>query len=76
MKDLPSGNPDLLGKLLGYQLKRQAGSDSTRAKASELATQLVKIAFDPTLRPPAAAPVRWLRDALVGAEFLAREVRT
>jgi CRISPR-associated protein Cmr2 len=75
IEDLPPGHESLLGALLAYQLERQAESDSARSQAPPLAKRLTKVAFDANLRPSGAEPVDWLKDFLIGAEFLAREVR-
>jgi CRISPR-associated protein Cmr2 len=72
---VPSGAVSLIEKLLAYQLQRQADSDPARGRAPHLARRLVAIAFNPKLRPEAADPVGWLKDFLLAAEFLAREVR-
>jgi CRISPR-associated protein Cmr2 len=76
LRHLPPHDPDLIGVLLGYQFERQAASGSARAEAPELARRLVKLAFDQEQRPTEATPVEWLENFLMGAEFLAREVRT
>lgn len=74
IKDLPSDNHGPIEALFAYQLQRQAEGDA-RSRAPDLARRLIKIAFNPELRPQTARPVEWLRDFLIGAEFLAREVR-
>ena len=75
VEDLPPGDQSLLGALLAYQLERQAESDSARSQAPALAKRLVKVAFDLHLLPKGATSLDWLKDFLIGAEFLAREVR-
>ena len=51
IEEVPPGDPTLLETLLAYQLERQAESESARNQAPGLARQLVKVAFDPNLRP-------------------------
>jgi CRISPR-associated protein Cmr2 len=75
IEELPPLDATLLKTLLVYQLQRQAESESARNQVPGLAEQLVKVAFDPNLRPKDAEPARWLKNFLIGAEFLAREVR-
>jgi CRISPR-associated protein Cmr2 len=75
VEDLPSGDPGLVEALLAYQLERQAEGDDARSQAPPLAKRLVQVAFDPKSRPRGANAVDWLKDFLIGAEFLAREVR-
>jgi CRISPR-associated protein Cmr2 len=75
IEELPPLDATLLETLLAYQLKRQAESESARNQVPGLAQQVVKVAFDPNLRPNDAKPVDWLKNFLIGAEFLAREVR-
>jgi CRISPR-associated protein Cmr2 len=74
IEDLPPGDAILLEKLLAYQLQRQAEGESAR-KAPQLAERLIRVAFDPSLVPSGAEPRDWLKNFLIGAEFLAREVR-
>jgi CRISPR-associated protein Cmr2 len=74
IKDLPPDDSEPLETLLAYQLQRQAAGEAHK-RAPELAQRLIRIAFDPKLRPQAVKPAAWLRDFLIGAEFLAREVR-
>jgi CRISPR-associated protein Cmr2 len=74
VEDLPPGDSTLLQTLLAYQLERQAEGEVAR-KAPELARRLITVAFDPSLLPQGAEPAAWLKDFLIGAEFLAREVR-
>ena len=50
LEDLPPGDSTLLQTLLAYQLKRQAEGEVAR-KASELARQLITVAFDPEFAP-------------------------
>jgi CRISPR-associated protein Cmr2 len=76
LKDLPPQEPVLLGALLGYQFKRQAASESARRRAPDLAQRLVNVAFDSGKRPKGTPRLDWLRTFLIGAEFLAREVRS
>jgi CRISPR-associated protein Cmr2 len=75
IESLPPNDPSLFETLLAYQLERQAESDSARSQAPALARWLVKIAFDRDLRPKDTGAVAWMKDLLIGAEFLAREVR-
>jgi CRISPR-associated protein Cmr2 len=72
---VPQDDPRLLETLLAYQLKRQAGGDSARGQAPGLAGELVAVAINPDLRPKNTEAVAWLKDFLLAAEFLAREVR-
>lgn len=74
IKDLPRDDAAPIEALLSYQLQRQAAGEA-RKRAPELAQRLIKIAYDANLRPKEAKPVEWLQDFLIGAEFLAREVR-
>jgi CRISPR-associated protein Cmr2 len=74
IEDLPHDDAVPIEALLAYQLQRQA-EDEARSQAPDLARRLIRIAFDPSMRPKAVGPVAWLRDFLIGAEFLAREVR-
>jgi CRISPR-associated protein Cmr2 len=75
VEDLPPDHQSLLGALLAYQLERQAEGDAARSQAPALAKRLTKVAFDVNLLPKGAKPVDWLKDFLISAEFLAREVR-
>jgi CRISPR-associated protein Cmr2 len=72
--NLPLGDASLIETLLAYQLERQAEGEVAR-KARELARQLITVAFDSSLLPRGAEPTAWIKDFLIGAEFLAREVR-
>jgi CRISPR-associated protein Cmr2 len=72
---VPQDDPRLLEKLLAYQLKRQARGDSAPGQAPGLAGELVAVAVDPNLRPTNTEAIPWLKDFLLAAEFLAREVR-
>jgi CRISPR-associated protein Cmr2 len=74
VEDLPPDDERLIETLLAYQLERQAEGESAR-KAPQLAKRLIRVAFDRSLVPSGAEPRDWLKDLLVGAEFLAREVR-
>jgi len=74
VEDLPPGDASLIETLLAYQLERQAEGEVAR-KAPELARQLITVAFDPGLLPQGAEPAAWLKHFLIGAEFLARDVR-
>jgi CRISPR-associated protein Cmr2 len=74
VEDLPPGDAGLIEKLLAYQLERQAEGEVAR-KAPELARQLITVAFNRSLLPQGAEPAAWLKDFLIGAEFLARDVR-
>jgi CRISPR-associated protein Cmr2 len=74
IEDLPPDDPKPLEVLFAYQLQRQAEGDA-HGRAPKLARRLIKIAFNSDLRPRTARSVVWLRDFLIGAEFLAREVR-
>jgi CRISPR-associated protein Cmr2 len=75
IEDLPPGDANLIERLLAYQFERQAEGESARKLAPELAQRLINVAFDSNLLPKDAKPIDWLRDFLIGAEFLAREVR-
>ena len=74
IEELPPLDATLLKTLLAYQLERQAEGERAR-QAPTLAEQLIKVAFDRKLRPKDAKPIDWLKDLLIAAEFLAREVR-
>jgi CRISPR-associated protein Cmr2 len=76
LNDLPPRDPDLLGGLLAYQFKRQASGETARGSAGDIAKRLVKVAFDANQRPNQANPIDWIQTFLIGAEFLAREVRS
>ncbi|SFF47650.1 CRISPR-associated protein, Cmr2 family [Fontimonas thermophila] len=70
LRDLPEpqSNPEMLERLLAYQLARQSGSDP---RAASLAQRLARLA--------AAQPHngrQWLENFLTVAEFLARETRS
>ncbi|MDR3214575.1 MAG: type III-B CRISPR-associated protein Cas10/Cmr2 [Azoarcus sp.] len=66
LKDLPDNQPDLLEKMLAYQLHRQSGK---QAEADKLATRLKELAIRET------EPRKWLENFLTVGEFLAREIR-
>ena len=77
LKDLPPGNPDLLGALLAWQLARQADKPTcVDHDVPDLASRLVRVAGDASLRPAAASTLGWLRDFMIAAEFLARDARS
>jgi CRISPR-associated protein Cmr2 len=75
IEDLPRGDATLIETLLAYQLERQAEGEGAAQLAAPLAQRLIKVAFDAHLRPREVNPVDWLKDFLIGGEFLAREVR-
>jgi CRISPR-associated protein Cmr2 len=72
LEDLPDPGdaPEMLEKLLAYQLGRQADG-SAKAHAPALASRLAKLAADGR-----ANGHRRLADFMQVAEFLAREVRS
>ena len=74
LKDLPPDNPDLLGALLAWQLARQA--DKPTCDYRDLASRLMRVAGDASLRPASASTLAWLRDFMIAAEFLARDARS
>ncbi|QXP83822.1 type III-B CRISPR-associated protein Cas10/Cmr2 [Methylococcus sp. Mc7] len=65
----PKGKPEMLESLLAFQLARQADSDA-KAQAPHLAVRLAKLA---SAQPKDG--LKWLKDFLTVAEFLARETR-
>jgi CRISPR-associated protein Cmr2 len=72
--DVP-GDPALIGALLSYRMQRQSASQAAKKQAASLAARLVAGAFDDSARPDAQAGLGWLRDFMLAAEFMAREVR-
>ena len=73
LRDLPeNADPEMLGSLLGYQLRRQTARKTVLhyQDVQGLAKCLAKLAGRQK------APRRWLADFLCVAEFLAREVRS
>ncbi|MDR2165215.1 MAG: type III-B CRISPR-associated protein Cas10/Cmr2 [Zoogloeaceae bacterium] len=70
LKDLPepSAAPDLLERMLAFQLHRQAGGKGQALNVEHLAHRLVELA--------AKRSRDWLENFLTVGEFLARETRT
>ena len=67
LKDLPDNQPELLEKMLAYQLHRQSGK---QRDANELANRLTKLCAQEK------TPRKWLENFLTVGEFLAREIRS
>ncbi|HAZ60871.1 MAG TPA: type III-B CRISPR-associated protein Cas10/Cmr2 [Gammaproteobacteria bacterium] len=75
LDDVPGDQPDMVTAMLGYQTQRQCASDDAKDKVRKLVPALVREAFAATNRAPQIAPLAWLADFMLAAEFLAREQR-
>lgn len=73
LHDVPT-DPSLTASMLGYQMARQCQGNDAKAQAGALAQRLTELAFAPG-RPADTAPLAWLADFMMAAEFLAREQR-
>jgi CRISPR-associated protein Cmr2 len=73
LKDLPEpkDSPELLQKMLAYQLDRQSGGQGKSQDAAGLAKRLTGL----TLQQPKTKQREWLENFLTVGEFLAREIR-
>ncbi|MDR0716256.1 MAG: type III-B CRISPR-associated protein Cas10/Cmr2 [Azoarcus sp.] len=73
LKDLPEpgDGPELLRRMLAFQLDRQSGKQGKSLGAAKLAEQLTELA----LRQPKDKQRKWLENFLTVGEFLAREIR-
>jgi len=65
----------LVESMLSFRMRRQTQSLEARSAAAQVARKLVSAAFDQGQRPAGVDPLHWLRDFMLAAEFMAREVR-
>jgi CRISPR-associated protein Cmr2 len=65
----------MVAALLAYQMQRQCASGEAKAQVRDLVPQLLAQAFEDKNRLPGVAPLPWLADFMMAAEFLAREQR-
>ncbi|MDR2259816.1 MAG: type III-B CRISPR-associated protein Cas10/Cmr2 [Azoarcus sp.] len=74
LKDLPEpgDGPELLQRMLAFQLDRQSGKQGKSLGAARLAKQLTEL----VLRRPKDKQRKWLENFLTVGEFLAREIRS
>jgi CRISPR-associated protein Cmr2 len=75
LNDVPGDQPDMVAAMLAYQMQRQCASDEAKALVRDIAPALVREAFEKPNRLPQVAPLAWLADFMMAAEFLAREQR-
>lgn len=75
LDDVPAGDPRMIAALLAYQMQRQCASEQAKAQVGDLVPQLLAQAFEDKNRLPGVAPLSWLADFMMAAEFLAREQR-
>ncbi|MCX8017886.1 MAG: type III-B CRISPR-associated protein Cas10/Cmr2, partial [Rhodocyclaceae bacterium] len=77
LDDVPGHDRELVATLLGHQMARQARGPAAE-HAPRIARLLVELAFaegDQRQRPIAEAPLPWLANFMMAAEFLARQSR-
>lgn len=67
----PDGDGAMLQSLLAYQMSRQAKNKEDKTQAARLAERLTTL----TLKQEKSQQIKWLRNFISVAEFLAREVR-
>jgi len=65
----------LVESMLSFRMRRQTQSLEARSAAAQVARKLVSAAFDQGQRPAGVDALHWLRDFMLAAEFMAREVR-
>jgi CRISPR-associated protein Cmr2 len=75
LNDVPGDQRDMVEAMLVYQMQRQCASDEAKALVRDIVPALVREAFEKPNRLPQVAPLAWLADFMMAAEFLAREQR-
>ncbi|MCX8004563.1 MAG: type III-B CRISPR-associated protein Cas10/Cmr2 [Burkholderiaceae bacterium] len=75
LEDVPGDEPELVTALLLHQMQRQCGSAQAKETVRAIVPALVDEAFKSANRPEKSAPLAWLADFMMAAEFLAREQR-
>jgi CRISPR-associated protein Cmr2 len=75
LHDVPADQRDMVEAMLVYQMQRQCASDEAKALVRDIVPALVREAFEKPNRLPQVAPLAWLADFMMAAEFLAREQR-
>ncbi len=75
LHDVPGDQPDMAAAMLNHQMQRQCASEDARVAVRNIVPGLVREAFAPTNRAPRIAPLEWLADVMMAAEFLARDQR-
>ncbi len=74
LDDVPGNQPEMVAAMLAYQMQRQCG-DAAKPLVRDIVPDLVRQAFDASNRLAHVAPLPWLADFMMAAEFLAREQR-
>jgi CRISPR-associated protein Cmr2 len=74
LHDVPE-DAAMAAAMLAHQMQRQCASDEAKALVLDIVPALVREAFAATNRLQDTAPLGWLADFMMAAEFLAREQR-